>query len=74
MNKKKLLYGLILPIVLGVILVSAIAIYFATISVTFNVSEALSTETVELDFSGVVGDCIIQTFSVSNAANNLLPV
>lgn len=70
---KKLLYGLMIPL-LAVVLVSAVAIYFATIPVTFSVSEALSTETIELDFSGAVGSCIIKTIDVSNAANNPLPV
>ncbi len=71
--KKKLLYGLILPL-LAVVLVSAVAIYFATINVTFTVSEALSTETVELDFSGVVGDCVEKSFDVTNDANSDLPI
>jgi uncharacterized protein (UPF0218 family) len=72
MNKKYLMFGL--PIVLGILLVSAVAIYFATINVTFTVSEALSTETVALDFSGVVGDCVQQTFEVTNNAENDLPI
>ena len=70
---KKLLYGLMIPL-FAVVLVSAVAIYFATIPVTFNVSEALSLEAVELDFSGVVGDCYTETFSVENAAENPLPI
>jgi len=70
---KKLMWGIVLPVVLGIILVSA-AILFATIPVTFNVGEALSTETVELDFSGVVGDCYTKTFDVTNDATNPLPV
>ncbi len=70
--KKKLLYGLLLPL-FAVVLVSA-AILFATIPVTFSVGEALSTTTTSLDFSGVVSECITESIDVENIANNDLPV
>ena len=70
--KKKLLYGLMLPL-LAVVLVSA-AIYFATIPVTFSVSEALSPEEVSMNFDGFVGDCVERSFEVENKANNPLPI
>jgi len=71
---KKLIYGMVIPLLAIVVIVSAVAIYFASINITFSVSESLSTDTVELDFSGVAGGCVIQTFNVDNAANNPLPI
>jgi len=68
--------GIALPVVLGIILVTA-AILFATINVEFTVGEALSTTTVALDFSEdivVTGSCIAKTFNVNNAANRVLPL
>jgi len=77
MNKKKLLmFGLPL-LALSVIIISAVAIYFATIPVTFSVGEALSTTTIEIDFSGdnvVAGSCFTKQINVSNAANRDLPI
>ena len=50
----------------------AAAIMFATIETTATISEALSTATVTMSFSGVPGDIITKTFDVENAANQAL--
>lgn len=64
---KLLIIGL--PLILVTALVIAIGIYFHTVDVDATVSEALSSTTVDLDFSGMPGETITKEITINNAAN-----
>lgn len=68
MERKKVL----LAIPLGVLMLGLIiagAVYYHTIDVTATVSEALSSLTIALDFSGFPGETITKTFDIQNDAS-----
>ena len=64
--KKQILIPSVLLLVLG--LVCAV-VYLQTISVTATVSEAISSSTISLDFSGMPGETILQNIAIQNDAS-----
>lgn len=66
MNKKVMIP---VAVILTLGIIAAAIVWSYSIPVTTTVSEAFSSTTINLDFSGVVGNTVFQNISIHNAAS-----
>ena len=67
MNKKILMFGI--PIVLSIILVSAVVVYFHSVEATITVNEARSSIDLPFALTCNSGETVIKDLTIHNSAN-----